>query len=433
MKTKGATTKRQELEPLRALEEGLKKCVKCGSCRDGCPAFGAFCREPASARGKLALARHLLEENIALDDKSRMAMSKCLLCGNCVEKCPNGAPIDEIIIATREALANNLGPSAFHSTFGRIIKSRLLMSGGARAVSFFESVIFKKIPATSGLRLRFPAPFIGNKRHIPSIARKPFMARYPEVVSGQPGKPKILFFTGCMINFIYPQLAEAALTLFQNLGCTVIIPKDQQCCGLPALSGGDMDTACWLAEKNLLEMERFEFDYAVNACASCGATFHRFYSGLIAERMPELKERLKNAAERMLDVSRALRELGLDPAETATGNDVSVTYHDPCHLRNSGLSSAPRELLRLVPGVKLLEMDCPESCCGLGGTFSVYHYGPSMDINEVKTAAILNTGAQLVATGCPGCMTQLSDGLKHSGSSIRVAHTLELLAGKLIS
>ena len=433
MKIKGTTTKRQELEPLRALEEGLKKCVKCGACRDGCPAFDAFGREPASARGKLALARHLLEEDIALDDKTRMAMSKCLLCGNCVGKCANGAPIYEIIIAAREALANNLGPTPFHAAFGKIIKSRLFMNRGARAASFFESLLFKKIPLTSGLRLRFPAPFIGNKRHIPPIAKKSFMERHPEVVSGQPGKPRILFFTGCMINFVYPQAAEAALALFLSLGCTVIIPKGQQCCGLPALSGGDMDTACWLAEKNLMEMERFEFDYAVNACASCGAAFHRFYSGLIADRMPKLKERLKNVAERMLDASQALRELGLDPTETATGNDISVTYHDPCHLRNSGLTSIPREQLRSVPGLRLLEMDCPGSCCGLGGTFSVYHYSPSMDINEVKTKAILDTGAQLVVTGCPGCMTQLSDGLKHSGSFIRVAHTLEALAGKLIS
>jgi len=91
--------------PLKRVEDQLKKCVKCGACRANCPAFTAFGREPAVARGKVALAQHLLKDDLELDDQTYMAMSKCLLCGSCVEKCPNDVPTDEIVIAARGALA----------------------------------------------------------------------------------------------------------------------------------------------------------------------------------------------------------------------------------------------------------------------------------------------------------------------------------------
>ena len=110
------------------------------------------------------------------------------------------------------------------------------------------------------------------------------------------------------------------------------------------------------------------------------------------------------------------------------GRHIRITYHDPCHLRTRGLTKQPRELLKGTPGVELTEMEGADRCCGLGGTFNVYHYESSMTINEAKSQAIIRTAAQAVATGCPGCMMQLSDGLKQHGSSIEVLHTLQLLA-----
>jgi glycolate oxidase iron-sulfur subunit len=148
------------------------------------------------------------------------------------------------------------------------------MKFGAAAGRILGPLFFKKVPEISGLRLRFPLPFLGNKRHIPALAKKPFLERHPEVIEGEPGKPRIVFFVGCMTNFCYPQIGEAALALFRHLGCTVIIPKGQQCCGLPGMSGGDLDTVRGLAELNLLELERYEADYIMSACATCGGALH---------------------------------------------------------------------------------------------------------------------------------------------------------------
>jgi glycolate oxidase iron-sulfur subunit len=76
-------------------------------------------------------------------------------------------------------------------------------------------------------------------------------------------------------------------------------------------------------------------------------------------------------------------------------------------------------------------MEGADRCCGLGGTFNVYHYDSSLKINAGKSAAITATGADAVVTGCPGCIMQLSDGLKQAGAKTRVLHTVELLAGKI--
>jgi glycolate dehydrogenase iron-sulfur subunit len=418
----------QPTDALKRVEQELKKCVKCGACRANCPAFSTFQREPAVARGKIALAQHLLQGDIALDDQTYLSMSKCLLCGSCVEKCPNDVPTDEIVMVAREALSQQRGLTTFHQAVGRVIANRKLMRFGTLAARVLGPLFFRKVPATSGLRLRFPMPFVGNKRHIPRIAGKPFMDRHPEVIKGEPGKPRIVFFVGCMTNFVYTEVGEAALALFRHLGCTMIIPKDQQCCGLPGMSGGDLETVRELAEKNLASLERYEADYIMTACATCGGALHKFYPAVIGRKHPELLERCRALAAKTVDAAELLVKLGLKPADTGAGGEMTITYHDPCHLRTRGITRQPRELLMGTPGIELREMEGADRCCGLGGTFNVYHYGASMEINAPKTAAIIQSGAEAVVTGCPGCMMQLDDGLKQKGAKTRVMHTLEILA-----
>jgi glycolate oxidase iron-sulfur subunit len=419
------------LDPLKRVENELKKCVKCGACRAHCPAFAALQREPAVARGKVALVQHLLKGDIILDDQTYLAMSKCLLCGSCVEKCPNDVPTDEIVIFAREALAQQRGLTTFHKAVGRVIRNRKLMSFGAAAAAILGPLFFRKVPATSGLRLRFPLPFVGGTRHIPPIARKPFMDRHPEVVPGEPGKPRIVYFVGCMTNFVYTEVGEAALALFRHLGCTVIIPKDQQCCGLPGMSGGDLATVRELAEKNLAALEKYDADYIMTACATCGGALHKFYPAVVGRKHPELLARCQALAAKTVDASVLLQKLGLNPEETGPGGALHITYHDPCHLRTRAITRQPRELLQSAPGVQLTEMEGADKCCGLGGTFNVYHYDTSLHINAPKAAAIVRTGADAVVTGCPGCMMQLADGLKQRGAKTRVMHTLEILARKI--
>lgn len=418
------------MDSLKRLENEMKNCVKCGACRAHCPVFTAVGREPVSARGKIALARSALSGQLNLDARTREVMSKCLLCGRCVEKCANDVPTDLIVLAVREALLRKKGATLFNRMVGFLLRNRSLLSGGVSLTSLLGPLLFRKVPASSGLRLRFPLPFIGGQRHFPKLAAKPFLTRHPEIIVGGAGRPRIIYFVGCMTNFIYPEIGEAAVALLKSLGCTIIIPKNQQCCGFPSLSGGDLDTFRELAERNLAALEKHQADYIMTACASCGGAFHRMYPGVLGDRYPDLAERFQALSEKAVDASVLLQKLGLHPAWGAN-TLTSVTYHDPCHLRSRGIVHQPRELLRAVPGLRFVEMQKADACCGLGGTFTVHHYRTSMAINNPKTAAITSTGVQAVVTGCPGCMLQLSDGLQQAGSRTRVLHTLEILARNL--
>lgn len=415
------------MEPLARIKNELKKCVKCGSCRAHCPVFSVLGREPVTARGKVALARGMLSGAVPLNARTRADMSKCLLCGRCVEKCANEVPTDLIVLAAREVLARKRGFTPFSRIIGFLLGNRKLMNGCSLLANMASPFLFRKVPASSGLRLRFPFPFIG-RRHLPAIARRPFIGRHPEVIEGMPGRPRVAYFVGCMTNFVYPQIGEAAVSILKKLGCTVIIPRDQQCCGFPAISGGDLDNFRSLAEKNLQELEKHNPDYIMTACASCGSAFYRLYPRVLGERYPELASRFEALAEKSVDAAVLLELLGFNPARNCSVPCQRVFYHDPCHLRNRSIVREPRELLRPLPGLELVEAERAASCCGLGGTFNYYHYRTSMKINASMITDIGNSKADTVATGCPGCMMQIADGLGRERSGIRVRHLLEILA-----
>jgi glycolate oxidase iron-sulfur subunit len=110
---------------------------------------------------------------------------------------------------------------------------------------------------------------------------------------------------------------------------------------------------------------------------------------------------------------------------------IKVTYHDPCHLRNQGITKEPRQILKALPQVEFVEMPDAGTCCGLGGTYSVYHYEHTKRIAARKAGNIESSGAALVATDCPGCIMQLQDGINHAEGNQRALHILELLAEAL--
>lgn len=415
------------MEPLARIESELKKCVKCGTCRAHCPAFSVLGREPVTARGKIALARGILSGSVPIDARTREDMSKCLLCGRCVDKCANNVPTDLIVLAAREVLARKRGLTPFSRMISLFLGNRSILNGLSMLAKIAGPLLFGKIPASSGLRLRFPFRFLGRRR-IPALARRPFLGRHPEVMEGRPGRPRVLYFVGCMTNFIYPEIGEAAVFLLKELGCTVIIPKEQQCCGFPAISGGDVETFRSLAEKNLCALEKHSADYIMTACASCGGAFHRLYPRVLGERFPLLASRFLSLAEKSVDASVLLERLGFEPGRSGDSARQKVFYHDPCHLRNRSVVNEPRGLLRSLAGLELVDAERSDTCCGLGGTFNYYHYGTSMEINAAKITAIGSSGADIVATGCPGCMLQIADGLSRGQGRVRVRHLLEILA-----
>jgi len=415
-----------KLKQLEELREEIEQCVKCGACRAHCPVFGAEKREGRVARGKVALAHSLLEGEVALEPKVLEDMSQCLLCGSCYAQCPNKVPTEEIVAAARRRIAEERGLSSFGKGVAAVLGRPRLMNLLAKTGGALSSLLFEKLPEDSGLRLRFPAPWIEADRTLPPITAKPFRERVPEFIPGQEGQPTVAFFTGCGINYMYPAIGEAFLKALRFLGVSVVIPKDQACCGLPAVSAGAGATVEQLAAQNLAALNRRPVDYVVTACASCNAGLGKIY--------PELGDAYAELGSRTRDIFVFLVEQGLAEKLDALPKHAQrrkVTYHDPCHLRTRGITKEPRQILKALPQVDFVEMTAAGTCCGLGGTYSVYHYDTSKQIGAKKAAHISASGAELVATDCPGCIMQLQDSINHADGGQHAVHILELLAEAL--
>lgn len=411
---------------LQDFEEIIRECVKCGVCQAHCPAYIATRKEGAVARGKIALAAALLDGETDLEERLQQDMSMCLMCGSCVSKCPNKVPTHEIVGAVRREITDNQGLSWIGKGVSTVIGSKALMKTLSKGGAMFSPLVLKKIPETSGLRLRlFQAPGMKD-RTVPPIAFKNLFNRIPEFIEGEADKPTIGFFAGCAITYMYPGIGEKMVQVLNRMGFSVYTPRAQQCCGIPALSSGNGKLVEELSDTNMAAFREREVRHIVTACASC--------NGGIGEYYHTMKGDNDDFTGKVVDFSVFLKEQGLFEKLAAmekAEQRIQVTYHDPCHLKVQGITREPRELLRSLPNVDFVEMEHGSACCGLGGTFSVYHYDTSKEVGARKMPGLKESGAEQIATGCPGCIMQLQDSINHAGLPVKAVHLLDLVAEAL--
>ncbi len=418
---------------LAALATQLQKCAKCGECRSVCPVFAELQRERYVARGKLALVEALAAGELPPSDPLREALNQCLLCLSCVARCGSGVPVDRIIKAARAEVVIERGlPLPKRLVFGLLASGRGMLNLALQSGSLLQPILFRRIPESSGLRRRFPLPLIDKERYIPHLARHPFRTGVPEILPAADSKDTVVFFTGCFTNYIHTQTAEAVVEVLNRLGVTVIIPKDQTCCGAPVEASGDVETALRLARRNLdvLSTGQSGNKKVVVPCASGGYMLKHVYAHLLAGD-PIYRRKAEALAARTLDISEYLvRHIGIGTIARHVKAPLQegVTYHDPCHLnRGQDIRDEPRVLLRLACP-EFMEMAEPGRCCGSGGIYGITHRDTSNRILARKIANVLETPARIVATGCPGCIIQVTDGLHQRGAPLTARHTIELLA-----
>jgi glycolate oxidase iron-sulfur subunit len=410
---------------LKDFEKVIRECVKCGVCQAHCPTYQVGKREGAVARGKIALAAALLDGEVGLEEQLQRDISMCLMCGSCVNKCPNKVPTNEIVGAIRREITDNQGMSLVGKGLSTLLGSKALMKTLSKSGAILSPLVLKKVPETSGLRLRFQTPLMKD-RTVPKLAFRNLFDRVPEFIEGRPDKPVVGFFAGCSITYAYPEIGEIMVSILQRMGYSISIPRSQQCCGIPALSSGNGNLVEQLAETNVSAFAKREVQHIITACASC--------NGGIGEYYHTMKADYDAFTEKVIDFSVFLKKEGL--FEELAGLEkwaerVKVTYHDPCHLKIQGITKEPRELLRSLPNVDFVEMESASTCCGLGGTFSVYHYEASKAIGARKVPGLKESGAELIATACPGCIMQLQDIINHADLKVRAVHILELIAAAL--
>lgn len=412
-----------ECTTLADYREQIAQCVRCGACQAHCPVYLETGREGSVARGKIVLAAAVLTGEVGLEERLREEMSLCLLCGSCVVKCPNRVPTDGIVGALRRQLTEKHGLTPLGKGVAALTGSKPLLRTLLKGADLLSPLLFKKIPQSSGLHLRF-SPDLLRDRSLPPLPERNLFALVPEFLEGEPDKPVIGIFAGCALTYLYPEVGEMLVRLPHSLGYSVFVPKAQGCCGMPALSSGNGPLIGKLADTNVTAFAGRKVETILTACASC----HGMLTGHYAEKAGN------PFAGELVDIHAFLAREGLIDRLTALPrwpHRIRVAYHDPCHLRAAGIVKQPRDLLRALPQVDYVEMENAGLCCGLGGTFAVAHPELSRAIADRKVAGLRASGAAIVASGCPGCILQLQDIVDRAGLPVKAMHTLELLGQAL--
>lgn len=419
---------RKALAEDEACREALY-CIKCGACLNLCPVYRsvgghAYGNAYMGGIGSVLTAFHRSL------DAAEDTLALCAGCGYCTSICPSKIDTPRMVLELRNRLIRSRGmpltsllPLAVlrrSSTFRRVL-------GTFRE---FQPAVMTK----NGTLIELPllSDLFGGKK-IPGLASKFLSELLPNCSKGT-GSMTVGLYAGCMLEFVYPEIGQAIWDVLGRSGVDAVFPKDQVCCGAPALYIGDFETARYLAAENIRVLGEHLPDYIVTGCPTCAVMLKQRFPVLL--QGTEWEDRAKSVAQRVVDFSQfAVDVLNLElsgiskPKADESGSHNRVTYHDPCHqVRGLGTSQFPREIIRRA-GAELVEMESCDECCGFAGLYSLKQPDISASILERKIACICETGAKTVITDCPGCILQIKGGLAKKGISIDVCHTAQFIVG----
>lgn len=403
---------------IHKLQDEINKCAKCGKCRSICPVFIETGNESMVARGRISLAEALRNGEIFHTELLRDYLLSCKKCLRCSSICPSGVDYDRIIQTMLDDSANHLGIWLIPRLIFRLfLTRRWLFNLLLKTARIFQSLVPLK---RHGTMRHLPFMLMGG-RWIPPLAKKPVLKNHRNTKKIKDPKMKVGFYVGCLINYVYTDIADAVIEVLNHLEVEVVVPLGQLCCGIPARSLGDVKTARRLAEINVEVFEKANVDFIVNACATCGRTLKRDYPHILGNRALKFTDKI-------YDISEFIEKYFSYETKRL---DTKITYHDPCHLYwGQNISKQPRDILKRSSTFR--EMETPERCCGGGGVFNLLHYDLSTKIGEHKANAINKSGADIVATGCPGCRLQIEDLLAAKSSPAKCTHTIQVLRDAML-
>ena len=417
----------KDLKELKKIEEYADQCMKCGFCSFFCPVYQEDRVETSVARGKNYLTKLILKGEQEFTPAMAEIIGKCLLCKRCVANCPSKTQIDRVVVAARAQMVKEKGLGFVKNfVFRRAMADRKAMGRYARLMQVFQ----RFLPKTEG-HVRHLPDFIKSlgRRNFPELAKTFLRDRVKPVYkpSGAP-KMRVGFFMGCATDFVYPELGLTLIDFLTRRGVEVVVPQEQNCCGAAVYFSGDFETGRQLADKNIKAFEGL--DTIVTACGTCSSTLKDYQKYLPddegqQQRYEAFGKKIKDSTEFVVDV------LKVKPEELKLRREFegkTATWHDPCHLvRYQNIKDQPRAILKGLKGLTYVEAPNADLCCGMGGSFSVYHYDLTKKIAARKMEGIKATGADLVVTACPGCMINLFDNLLQHRMPQKVHHLLELV------
>ena len=353
--------------PVEELEELVYYCSRCGFCGSVCPTLLEMDREESfGARGRLLLLRGLLKGDIKPTQEVVRRIYSCTTCRACYVKCPAGVETDRIIEAARcEFYRLGLAPE----------EAKHLSEGVMK---------------------------YGNPFSLPSEERTAWAKEFIEEL---PERADVLYYVGCTTAYVTPHMGEATVSILKAAGVEFTILKDEVCCGFAQNAIGDVDGAKEVMKKNAEMFARSGAKLVITSCPGCYKSFAKLY--------PEMGIKLP---VKVMHISQYLDMLIREGKLKLGRVNLRVTYHDPCDLgRRMDVYDAPRNVIRAIPGVELVEMERsgPNArCCGAGGAVRLYMPGLTTSIAATRIAKdAIPTGAKTLVTSCPTCLKTLKDGV----------------------
>ena len=403
----------------------IDDCVHCGFCLPTCPTYLLWGEEMDSPRGRIYLMDVGLEGE-PLDGDMATHFDRCLGCMACVTSCPSGVQYDKLIEATRQQVERRHPRSRGERAFRALIfglfphPRRLRLLRGP--LGLYRRSGLQRLLRRSGLLRRLPAGMQAMERLLPHPGSA---ERVREVTPAQgPQRRRVGMLTGCIQRVFFPQVNAATVRVLAAEGCEVVAPPRQRCCGALSMHAGREAEAQTFARAMIDGFEATGVDAVVVNVAGCGSSMKEY--GHLLRDDPVYAERAASFSARVRDLSELLAELG--PAAERHPLEVSVAYHDACHLAHAqGVRAQPRQSLAGVPGLELREIADSEICCGSAGVYNLLEPEPAAQLGERKAASVLATGADLLVTSNPGCMLQLRASLEARGTTLPMAHVAEVL------
>jgi L-lactate dehydrogenase complex protein LldF len=407
----------------------IYQCVRCASCLNVCPIYalvgGHVYGGTTYAGGIGAILTAFMSGMKEFEDFNEL----CIGCRRCTTVCPGMIDIPGLIEELRKRSVKDRGlPFVMDKVFN-LMTSRRLFHGLLRAASVAQK------PVTSKGLIRHLPLFLGGMtkdRSLPSIAKVPLRDRTDEVIKKieKPVK-RVGFFSGCTMDFVFPETGENVIKVIQDLNMEVVYPEGQGCCGKPVSATGDVEYTKKIAMNNIAAFEDLDVDVIICACPT-GVEQIREYPHLF-EDDPESKERAKKMADKMEEfcsfVAHEYEKAGRLKKAAKKADVVKITYHDSCHLKRVlGIYDEPRKLIESLEGYEFVEMKDADKCCGMSGSFGVKHSNLSIPMLTEKMGNIKETGAEIVACACSGCMVQLQGGVDQQAPDKKMKHIADMLA-----
>ena len=412
----------------------LLNCVHCGLCLSACPTYRETKLETESPRGRIYLMRALSEGRLEPSRDVSRHLDLCLNCRACETACPAGVHYGLLLETTRARLLIELPP-----TLGERVRDFALK----RIFPFpqrMELVLGAiRTSARLGLLELAQGPL---GRLLPRFARvgaELWPAHAPDVEPVPPGvyppyegasKARVAWFRTCLMPGTFPATDRAAVHLLREAGATVVVPAEQTCCGSLHAHAGLRETARALARANLAWFEEDgPWDFVATDVAGCGATLREYFDLFDAGGLHDAKAaaRARAFASRVRDVTEVLVELGL-PAPRAQVPEA-IAVHDPCHLAHGqNVRTAPRALLKALPGATVVDLAGSDRCCGSAGIYNLTQPEMAARLLEEKMDTVEASGAAVIAVGNAGCLLQMEWGARQRASAARMMHPVEIIA-----